>query len=57
MRLSWVHEALRSNARPRAPRKAVGLKACAVPQDRFPEFVAWLLLLLGPDDRENMTGV
>jgi hypothetical protein len=29
--------------------------AGAVPQERFPEAVAWLFPLLGQDDRENMT--
>jgi hypothetical protein len=35
--------------------KAVGAMASTVPQDRFPELVAWLFPLLGHDDRENMT--
>jgi hypothetical protein len=37
--------------------KAVGLMASTVPQDRFPEVVAWLYPLLGDDDRENMTRI
>ncbi len=37
--------------------KAMGLMASTVPQDRFPELVAWLFPLLGPYDRENMTRV
>jgi hypothetical protein len=37
--------------------KAVGLMASTVPQDRFPEAVAWLFPLLGHDDRENMTSI
>jgi hypothetical protein len=28
-----------------------------IPQARFPEAVAWLFPLLGPDDRENMTRI
>jgi hypothetical protein len=28
-----------------------------VPQERFPEVVAWLFPLLGHDDRENMTHI
>jgi hypothetical protein len=36
---------------------AVGLMASTVPQDRFPELVAWMFPLLGHDDRENMTRI
>ena len=34
--------------------KALGLMSSTVPQDRFPEVVAWMFPLLGHDDRENM---
>jgi hypothetical protein len=37
--------------------KAVGVMASTVPQDRFPEVVAWMFPLLGHDDRENMTRI
>lgn len=37
--------------------KAVGLMASRVPQDRFPELVAWMFPLLCNDDRENMTRI
>ena len=37
--------------------KAVGVMAGTVPQDRFPELVAWMYPLLGNDDRENMTRI
>ena len=37
--------------------KAVGVMASAVPQDRYPEAVAWLFPLLGVDDRENMVRI
>ena len=37
--------------------KAVGIMAGTVPQDRFPELVAWMYPLLGHDDRENMTRI
>ncbi len=37
--------------------KAVGVMAGQVPQDRFPELIAWMYPLLGDDDRENMTRV
>ena len=37
--------------------KAVGLMASTVPQDRFPELIAWMFPLLGDDDRENMTRI
>jgi hypothetical protein len=37
--------------------KALGVMAGGVPEDRFPEFVAWMYPLLGHDDRENMTRI
>jgi hypothetical protein len=37
--------------------KALGVMAGAVPQDRFPDVVAWMFPLLGDDDRENMTRI
>jgi len=37
--------------------KAVGIMSSNVPQERFPEVVAWLFPLLGHDDRENLTRV
>ncbi len=37
--------------------KAVGVMANTVPQDRFPELVAWMYPLMGHDDRENMTRI
>jgi len=37
--------------------KAVGVMASTVPEDRFPELVAWMFPLLGDDDRENMTRI
>jgi hypothetical protein len=37
--------------------KAVGIMASTVPQDRFPELVAWMYPLLNHDDRENMTRI
>jgi hypothetical protein len=37
--------------------QAVGLMASTVPQDRFPELVAWMFPLMGHDDRENMTRI
>lgn len=37
--------------------RAVGVMADGIPQDRFPEFVAWMYPLLGHDDRENMTRI
>jgi len=35
--------------------KAVGIMANEVPQERFPEIVAWMFPLLDNNDRENMT--
>jgi Hemerythrin HHE cation binding domain len=37
--------------------KAVGVMASTVPQDRFPEVIAWMFPLLGDDDRVNMTRI
>ena len=37
--------------------KVAGLMASTVPQERFPEVIAWLFPLLGADDRENMTRI
>jgi hypothetical protein len=37
--------------------KALGVMASSVPQDRFPEVIAWMFPLLGHDDRENMTRI
>ena len=34
--------------------KAVSILASQIPQERFPEFVAWMFPLMGNDDRENM---
>jgi len=36
--------------------KAVGIMASEIPQERFPEFVAWMFPLMGQDD-ENMTRI
>ena len=37
--------------------KAVGIMSSTVPQERFPEVIAWMFPLLGDDDRENMTRI
>jgi len=37
--------------------KAVGIMANEVPQERFPELVAWLYPLMDHNDRENMTRI
>jgi hypothetical protein len=37
--------------------KALGVMSSTVPPQRFPEVIAWMFPLLGPDDRENMTRV
>jgi hypothetical protein len=37
--------------------KAVGIMSGTVPQERFPEVVAWMFPLMGNDDRENMTRI
>ena len=37
--------------------KAASIMSSTVPQERFPEVIAWLYPLIGPDDRENMTRI
>jgi hypothetical protein len=37
--------------------KAVGMMSTTVPQDRFPDVIAWLFPLIGDNDRENMTRI
>jgi hypothetical protein len=37
--------------------KAVGVMSSTVPQERFPEVIAWMFPLMGHDDRENMTRI
>lgn len=37
--------------------QAVGVMASQVPEERFPELVAWMFPLMGHDDRENMTRI
>ncbi len=37
--------------------KALSLMASTVPQERFPEVIAWMFPLIGDGDRENMTRI
>ncbi len=37
--------------------KAAGIMSSVIPQDRFPELIAWEYPLIGLDDRENMTRI
>ena len=37
--------------------KAGSLMASTVPQERFPELIAWMFPLIGDNDRENMTRI
>jgi hypothetical protein len=37
--------------------QALGIMSSTVPQERFPEVIAWLYPLIGNDDRENMTRI
>jgi hypothetical protein len=37
--------------------KALGQMSSTIPQDRFPEVIAWIFPLVGNDDRENMTRI
>ena len=37
--------------------KALGIMSSNVPQDRFPEVIAWMFPLIGNNDRENLTRI
>ncbi len=37
--------------------KAAGLMASTVPQERFPDVIAWMFPLIADDDRENMVRI
>jgi hypothetical protein len=37
--------------------KALTIMSSTVPQERFPEVIAWMYPLIGNDDRENMTRI
>jgi hypothetical protein len=37
--------------------KALGIMSGTIPQERFPDVVAWMFPLIGNDDRENMTRI
>jgi hemerythrin-like domain-containing protein len=37
--------------------KAIGIMSRTIPQERFPEVVAWMFPLMGQEDRENMTRI
>ncbi len=37
--------------------KAAGVMSSTVPQERFPEVIAWMFPLMGHTDRENMTRI
>jgi hypothetical protein len=37
--------------------KALGVMSSTIPQERFPEVIAWMFPLVGDDDRENMTRI
>lgn len=38
-------------------KKAAGIMSSSVPQERFPEVIAWEFPLIGTNDRENMTRI
>ena len=52
-----LYRLIRERVSPADQGKAVGVMSTTVPQERFPEVIAWMFPLLGPDDRENMTRV
>jgi len=37
--------------------KAIGIMSCTVPNERFPELVAWIFPLVGHDYHDNMTRI
>jgi hypothetical protein len=37
--------------------KAMGIMSGVAPQNRFPEVIAWIFPLIGPNDRENLTRI
>ena len=37
--------------------KAIGIMSENVPQERFPEVLAWLFPLIGKDDRDNLVSI
>ena len=52
-----LYRLMRERVSPPDQGKAVSLMASTIPQDRFPEVIAWMFPLIGHDDRENMTRI
>ncbi len=52
-----LYRLMRERVSPADQGKAVGIMASTVPQERFPDVIAWMFPLIGPDDRENMTRI
>ena len=52
-----LYRLVRERVRMADQRNAAALMSSTVPQDRFPEVVAWMFPLMGHDDRENMTRI
>ena len=52
-----LYRIVRERVSPPDQGKAVGVMASTVPQERFPEVIAWMFPLIGHDDRENMVRI
>ncbi len=52
-----LYQIFREKLSPSEQRAALAILASMVPQNRFPEVVAWLYPLIGIDDRVNMTRI
>ena len=52
-----LYRIVRERVSPPDQGKALGLMSGTIPQERFPEVIAWMLPLIGDDDRENMVRI
>lgn len=52
-----LYRIMREKTTPQEQAKAVGIMSSTVPPARFPEVIAWIIPLTGPDDQENMVRI
>jgi hypothetical protein len=52
-----LYRIMRERVSPEDQAKALGIMSSTVPQERFPEVIAWMFPLIGQDDRTNMTRI
>jgi hypothetical protein len=52
-----LYRIVRERISPPEQGKAVGIMSGVIPQERFPEVIAWLFPLINNNDRENMTRI